>query len=495
MTLEEKQQVRNRWAFALGAIGRDMAASGLFMNYLMSYVLLTKQLSNAMLLIIAVVMLIARIVEAALDPLMGTVIDFTRTRFGKFKPWLAVGALGTAIVVSVSFSNSWQGRTYILAFMLLYLLFDCFFTMNDIAYWGMLPALSRSSTERNRLSSLSALMAGLGGLVSSALVPLLTVGTFAIGGSAVTAYARVALLFAAALLFSQAITLIFVHEPPVPRARRSDRPGLRPMMALLKRNDELRWNALILFICMATSTLSTTVLPFYFYSSLGYAGIWPLIYTLCGQLAVAAVYVLFNRISLYRTRRELAQVATLLGITGYLALLIVGLLVPNGQAAFKIGLFALLGIPVAVSTGIYLLILQINIANCVEYDELLTGARHEGTIYAVRPLVNKLGLGFGQAVVMLVYMVSGTLTITRGIAHLEQQAGQGRLTTAVKGMRVTQLVATVGYTQQYMLLSCAVLIPLAGLCAMWWLYAHKLQLDEQRFTKIIRQLDQRGKTK
>lgn len=491
--MQSKVLRRNRWAFSLGSIGRDMAAAGLFMNYLLSYAILTKGLSTQRLMVLAAIMLGARIIETLLDPVMGSIIDATHSRWGKFKPWIALGALGTAVIVVLSFSNHWQGSTYIVAFGILYLLYDLFFTMNDIAYWGMLPALSRTSGERNRIASLSALMAGLGGLISNAFVPLLTVGGLALGGSAVTAYSRVALIFATALIISQAITLIFVREPHRAVQRQPVRLGIWAVVDVLKRNGELRWNAVILLLCMMTNTLGTTVMPFYFYFTLGYSGVWPLIYAVVGQVVVGIVYLFFGRISDRFTRKMLARWATYMSVCGYLLLLLAAAVVPNAAPVVKVFVMALLNVLPAIGTGLYLLIMEINIANCVEYDELLTGVRSEGIIYSVRPLVNKFGLGLGQFAAMLTYAVSGTLAINQRIARLEQAAAGRRLSEADKLKRIATLTGSVPATGQWLLLLVAVLVPLFGTCLMWTLYRRKLHLNESRFAAIGDKLAKRTK--
>lgn len=89
---ENKRKRINLWMFPLGTIGRDMMYA-LFNSFLLTYVMFTRNLDAAQLSAITAIMVAARVFDALNDPIMGNVIERTRTRFGKFKPWLAIGIL------------------------------------------------------------------------------------------------------------------------------------------------------------------------------------------------------------------------------------------------------------------------------------------------------------------------------------------------------------------------------------------------------------------
>ncbi|KRK36427.1 MFS transporter [Loigolactobacillus bifermentans] len=312
-----KQFSQNSWFYALGGIGRDMAAAGLFLNYLLPYALVTKNLSQQAFLGLSGIMACGRLLEAVLDPLMGSVLDNTQTRWGPFKPWLLIGTLGTAITIVISFSNQWQGGAYLVAFSILYLGFDIFFTMNDVTYWAILPTLSSDQHERNWVTSLSALMAGVGAFLTNLLVPFLTIGSHAWGGNAITGYARVAVAFTFVLLFCQSLVLFGVHQHPMSRHKQRRAQQLwRQVYQTFRQNDQIRWNALLLLLYMGVNTCSTMVLPFYLYLRFGYSGLWPMIVTALGQVATAGLYLFFNRIANRYARKTLIHCATLLDVGG-----------------------------------------------------------------------------------------------------------------------------------------------------------------------------------
>ncbi|KRO15942.1 MFS transporter [Lacticaseibacillus saniviri] len=492
---ENKLSKGNLWAFALGTVGRDMAAAGLFLNYLITYVMLTKQLSVQEFFVISIVFVVARIIDAILDPIMGNILDATHTRFGKFKPWIVIGVLGTAVIVVISFTNTLQGWPYIVAFGILYLLFNIFFTMNDIAYWGMLPALSSNADDRNALTSLTSLMAGIGAFLTNTLVQYFTVGDHALGGSTVSGYAWIAIIFTGLMLFTQGLTVFGVHEDPAVIAQQENTPrvkvSFRAIMAVLKKNDQVLWNALLLFIYMIVTTLSTTVFNFYLIFSLGYSGSWNIIFILLGQAAGVVVFTTFSSLSKRFSRMTLIRAATIMAVIGYALLLAVGLLVPDNWGAGKAWLLSAANILPSVGNGIYYLILIINIANAVEYNEYLTGQRNEGIIFSVRPFVTKLGMAAGQFLAIVIYAGVGIFAATQHISTLERDAQRGTLSAVAKKSAVEQVIHNVPLNRTELLLGLITLIPLIGIVLAYWVYRHKLTIDETSYANIVATLKKR----
>ena len=119
---EQKRNRRNLWMFPLGTIGRDMTYA-LFTNFLLTYVLFTRELTTAQLSAVTVIMVAARVFDGLNDPIMGNIIERTRTRFGKFKPWLVIGILSTSAVVTATFNTGLQGWSFIIEFSRCYPIF------------------------------------------------------------------------------------------------------------------------------------------------------------------------------------------------------------------------------------------------------------------------------------------------------------------------------------------------------------------------------------
>ena len=136
-----KQRKKNLIMFPLGTVGRDMIYY-LFTSCIITFVLFTRNLTNAQFGAITAIVVAARIFDALNDPIMGNIIERTRTRWGKFKPWLVIGILSTSVVVYLAFNTDLQGWSFVWFFGVIYFLYSITYTMHDISYWGMVPALS-----------------------------------------------------------------------------------------------------------------------------------------------------------------------------------------------------------------------------------------------------------------------------------------------------------------------------------------------------------------
>ena len=149
---KRKKRQKNLIFYPLGTIGRDMMYY-LFNSCILTYILFTKQLTSEQLVAITVIMVAARVFDALNDPIMGNIIERTRTRWGKFKPWLLAGILSTSIVIYLAFNSTLQGWPFIIFFGFIYFAYSITYTMHDIAYWGMIPSLSRDADLRNQYTS------------------------------------------------------------------------------------------------------------------------------------------------------------------------------------------------------------------------------------------------------------------------------------------------------------------------------------------------------
>ena len=263
---------RNLWMFPLGTMGRDMMYN-LVTNFLLTYILFTKGLTAAQLGAITAIMVAARVFDALNDPIMGNIIESTRSRWGKFKPWMVIGILLSCIVVTMVFSTNLVGWDFVILFGVFYFCYSISYTMHDIAYWGMVPALSSDAAARDQFASRATLFAGVGGTLAGIIIPMLTTGSGTIGGSASVAYSVVAIgicIIAPAFL---CFTIFGAKErrdtAPAPQSS----AGLKKVFRTIANNDQLRWIALIFLIQQVGNGIAVGGLgSTYIYFEYGYAG-------------------------------------------------------------------------------------------------------------------------------------------------------------------------------------------------------------------------------
>lgn len=105
---------RNKITFGLGTIGRDMIYT-LVSMYLMFYLTDILEASDSVMWWITAIVLFARVFDAMNDPVMGVIVDNTRTKYGKFKPWIVFGSLLSGIITILLFTDfGLSGSSFIL---------------------------------------------------------------------------------------------------------------------------------------------------------------------------------------------------------------------------------------------------------------------------------------------------------------------------------------------------------------------------------------------
>ena len=155
-------------SYGIGAVGKDMVYM-----FCASYILYYYQdILGVSAIAMGIILLAARVYDAFNDPIMGVVVAKTRTRWGKFRPWLFIGTLLNAVVLFLMFSAppTLDGGGLVAYAAVTYVLWGVTYTMMDIPYWSMIPAFTEGGKERENMSTMARSCAGVG----SALVTIIT---------------------------------------------------------------------------------------------------------------------------------------------------------------------------------------------------------------------------------------------------------------------------------------------------------------------------------
>ena len=484
---------RNLWTFPLGTVGRDMIYN-LVTSYLYTFVLFTRQLTPAQLSAIAAIMVAARVFDAFNDPIMGNIIERTRSKWGKFKPWLVIGILTTSVVIYAAFNTKLQGWNFVWFFGVAYFMYSITYTMHDISYWGMVPALSSDANTRNQLTSRATLFAGIGGMMAAAFIPMLTAGDKAIGGNAVTAYGVIALALAILGPAFLAITVFGVTElrdyndepaPPI---------SFKKIWKTITGNDQLLWIALIFLIQqIGNGIVLSGIGSTYIYVDFGYQGGFFTMFQMLGMMVTGFLMLFYPVISRHMHRKKLMDLLMIISAVGYALMLLPGLFLPKGLAA--VGPYDLKFVIVTLGYmlanfgqyGFYL-IMMISIMNTVEYNELKHGTRDEGIVSSLRPFLTKLASALTIAIATGTYIVFGLLKYTNGIAEQEQLANQGLITETEKGLAITELLKDVQPSQANALMIVMTVLPCLLMFLSYILYKKHYKLDEDEYDRICEEI-------
>ncbi len=486
-----KQDKKNLWFYPLGTVGRDMMYA-LFTNFLMQFILLTRDLSSAQFVAVTAIMVGARIFDALNDPIMGNIIEKTRSKYGKFKPWLLIGVLSTSVVVYFAFNSTFQGWDFVIFFGVIYFLYSITYTMHDISYWGMVPALSEDGDMRNRITSRATLFAGVGGLIASVCIPMFTVGEKAIGGSTVTGFGRVALVICILTPLFILFTLFGVKENRADMNTEAPKISFKKIVSTIGKNDQLLWISLIFLIQeIGNGVAIGGVGANYIYFEFGYSGGLYSTFSTIGMVATGILMIVYPSLSRKLNRQKLVSYLAVVATAGYILMLAVGVVMPSSSAKFwiiTIGyMFTNLG-----QYGLYL-VMMISIINTVEYNELKLGTRDEAIITSMRPFLTKLASSLVVVITSATYIISKVKDYTDQISSIEREATIGGWEDAVKMTKIEDVISTVGKAQSMGLLIAMTVIPCILMLISVILYRKFYKLNEDEFDRICKELDAKRK--
>ena len=476
--------------YALGTLGRDFLYN-LFNGYLLSFCVFTKNLNTAQFTAITFIIIAARIFDALNDPIMGGIVENTRTKWGKYKPWQLIGAISTSAVIVTLFTVPAQGWAFIGLLGAMYFLFSITFTMNDISYWGMMPTLTNNPHDRDKLMTVTSISVSIGGGLAGLVIPTFAMGENPVGGNSSVAFGIMAVIAVVMMCGFQMFTIFGVKEKPLPKNLMKTPPmKIKDMFKVLFKNDQIMWSALVMLLFnVGTNVVGGGLGMMYIYFDNAYNGTLWTVFGL-GYAVVTTVFTLFYpALSKKYGRDKLLYSCGLAIIIGYALMMILGLTVP------KIVLFEVLGMKITLRFiltflaytvagwgGGFYMIMVINMANTVEYNEYKTGKRDEGLIFALRPFTAKMGSALMQGLVSLVYIVAGVLKYTNQFADIDK----GLITDMTKQDVVNALQASAsGQKSTMILLVCTCAIPMVFMAIALIVYKKKFFLNETTVNEMI----------
>ena len=463
-----KNRIWQRIAYACGTFGHDVFYA-MIGTYFMIFV--TSNLFNSdnptndayMIGIVTTIILVLRIAELFVDPFIGNIIDKTKTRWGRFKPWVLGGAVIAAVTLAILFTD-FGGLTvsnptlYLIIFAIVYFIMDIFYSAKDVAIWSMIPALSFDSHEREVTATVARIGSVFGGqMVTVIVMPVVLYFSVNQNGGAgdPTGWFAFACIGGGIATLGAIILGLGTHEQDNALRENKEDTSAKDVLKVLTKNDQLLWMAIAYLVYGIGINIVNNFNLYYFIYVIGDAtkfSILGVINTVIGLLAVAAFPILTTKFS--RRKLFFSSIAVMTA-----ALVLYAMSGTNVTLALiGAGLFTL---PQAL---IFLVVLM-TITDSVEYGQLKLGHRDEAVCLCVRPLVDKFAGAVSSGII-------GLAAIWVGMTGGASASGL----TADNMMRL----------QIIMFASPIVLMVIGAL-----IYRAKVTLTEQEHARIVEELEEK----
>ncbi|WP_426451636.1 MFS transporter [Paenibacillus sp. S-38] len=425
----EKLSLKERFGYAVGDLSTNVIFTAISTFLTFFYTDIAGISAGA----VGTIFLVTRIVDGILDIGIGALVDRTKSRHGKARPWIKWMAVPFGLSVMVLFTAPNVGETGAIIYAsVTYFVCMMIYSAINIPYSAMNSLMTQDPYQRTVLN-ITRMVLSLTGGVAISMFTMPVVNAF---GGGKMGWALTFGIIGAVSPLLYAITYKTTRERVKPVVVQKDIPLRKGARALLRNKY---WIIVLLFsIILFLNTGISSALNIYYaqyilhdpglVAALGIASILPII---VGILLCAP---LMKRIG----KRNTILVGCFITLAGSLLILV-------DSSDFGIVLISTilktLGVAPAVATGSALL------ADTVEYGEWRTGARTEGLIFSGASLASKIGSGFGGAI------VGWALAIGGYVGGLSEQSDSA--ITAIKvlyiGFPIVLVLLQIGFMMMYTL--------------------------------------------
>ncbi|MDE6740658.1 MAG: glycoside-pentoside-hexuronide (GPH):cation symporter [Lachnospiraceae bacterium] len=451
MKLTAKEKV----SYGLGAVGKDMVYM-LSASYILYYY---QDIMGVSAIAMGIILMAARVFDAFNDPIMGVLVAKTRTKWGKFRPWLLIGTILNTVILVVMFAAppALDGSGLVAYAAITYIVWGVTYTMMDIPYWSMIPAFTEGGREREGLTTLARSCAGVG----SALITIITVLCVqALGqGDERIGFMRFALIIGGLFVVFIIITCVNIKEKSTVDV---EAPSVGQMFKALVQNDQTMIVVISIVLINCSLYITSNLLIYFFKYDFGgdkWQDGYTLFNTFGGGIQILSMMLFYPMLRKFISSLQVFYVSFVMAITGYA--LLFGLMCLGLTNIFILFVPAFF---VFTAFGMLTVLTTVFLANTVDYGELKNNRRDESVIFSMQTFVVKLASGVAAliaSVCLSICNLSNDTTDTVAAA-----AG-----SSVFGLRMTMTV-----------------VPIAGLLLAVFLFHRKYILSEQKVEEIAQQI-------
>ncbi|MBR2590355.1 MAG: MFS transporter [Clostridia bacterium] len=403
----ESQKVSNKlkWGYAFGGIGKDMCYA-LVSNFLMYYC--TENLGVSA-LFMGILFFFARLWDAINDPIMGTFVDNTRTRFGRYKFWMMIGTLANVVAVIFLFNPYFASRAPRVYIGVFYVVWGMTYTMVDVPYWAFNSNVSDDRKERESVSTLARLLTSLGALATQVLTPIVIVK---LGYDAATdsvhnekGYFIWAIIVSAAFVLTMLVASFTIKERSY-ISEKKEKIALKEAFKVLTKNDQLVIAVIVFILINIAQNLALGSALYYFKYVWGDEQLYSkFVIVLGASIGIGLLsFPLLSKV-LYKRSGRLGHLLLALGspIVGFLLMFISNNFI-FASASENVRFYVCCGIGLVslIGFGSVTILLTLIMSDCVDYGEYIFGKRTENIVFSMQTFLVK----FAGAISFLIIGVS-----------------------------------------------------------------------------------------
>lgn len=514
--MKQTYTAKERNMYLIGLAGQNMVYNivAVGMAFYFQSVIFIPQLA------ISIIMAIARVWDAINDPMMGTIVDRTRTKWGKCRPYLIFTPVIIGVITILTFINGFYSGDLSTAQKVLvvgwaglsYILWGMSYTAGDIPIWGITALMTNDEKDREKLLSLARIVAGIGG--GAVMLLFVKIGQ-SIGGmlegsvtgvdsqSAVRNIAQrrgfiitaiVVTIVATALFQCAAYAKEHVKQP-------SDEKKT------IKQTFEIMWGCMpfrrllisgVIRAPMQIITLVAMTLLSYYYGDYDKQD-YLLFMILLGGGVFGGQFLTMALLPKLTTRFEKKTLYNFFtGISSIPFAAIFVLYLIAGTELYKVQWLIVMFIMfflVGGSIGAVNVLQSVMIADCIDYDEDRTGYRPDGVFFSGQSFITKLGAGISSLIQGAIFTIVGfsdkNIDLVNNYLAYAHEQGLGQYifasTTEIVTFQGAQLNIPAYRLGMFLLIS----LPAAITCILSILPTLKYEITNEKSAEILERLNKK----
>jgi GPH family glycoside/pentoside/hexuronide:cation symporter len=351
---------------------------------------------------VGVLFLVARFWDAANDPIMGSIVDKTHTRWGKFRPFIIIGIVPCAVFYVLTFYTPdlshtgkliWAFATYIPLGMIV--------TFINIPYHAQTTIMTKDSVERTEIGTVSTMTA----LIATLIVAVGTLPIVKCFSTPQKGFMVVTIIFGIAMIICYWITFMVTKRYDLPEKKGTLKKSAANFFTFREKTRVLTQNRPLLSLMFAYlffqigSSITATTMIYFFKYYLKLEWVYPIFMGLYLMLMLIGMTIVPSLSKKYGKKRVF-QISNLIASITILIPAAILPFIDMGTNDWMMGPGIVIAIIVlfgAFWNGPVVALVWGIIPDTVEYAEFKVGIRSEGLIYAMLSFMMKAGLALGGA--------------------------------------------------------------------------------------------------
>lgn len=385
---------REKFSYGIGNFGQNMLYS-FFANFLLYFY---TDIFGILPAAAGTILLIARLWDAINDPLMGMLVDRTKTRFGKFRPYLIFTPILFVPFAVASFSApSLSYSSKLIWALLTYICFGMIYTASDVPFWALGSAISSDTKERNTIMTLPRLLAtiaiALATVVTKPLIDYFNRGSASLDRG----YQITALIYSLFTVVCFSITFFFVKER-VSVKKNARKATFKDIYVAIGKNKPLLLVIISGIFTGIGQTAKLAMIIYYVRYNLGDDSL----YTLFAGINIPFILIGIALVPYFSAK--FGKKKACIGFNIIFALGSLGFYLVGWQNLTLLLIFSCFA---SIGMASPQVIQTVMIADCIEYSQLKTGQRNEGIIFSTQTFLAKLTSALTSIIIATALTVVG----------------------------------------------------------------------------------------